>query len=353
MKSKTTGPTTQTTTSQRRRIVIREDCRHPEAESPPRVTPHSSQPQAALTTPKKPPRSPGRYLEGSGGGRRAAGQTEHHSHLIKGRPRRAVRPQATPPRSARRPASRPGPDAALPSAGPRAGALAPPPPAPPAPPLAARVPRERRGPPTRARRIPGRRGHAGGTRRAGGALGPRRPPGCDGPGRIGPDSRGSRVARQQPPAAARRPAAPGDPAALPRAPPSRASFPGAHLPTPRPQPCASAPARVPGPRIAATPSQLRSAAQPNCGPRPRGVRTNRWAVPHRRQVSIGQGGGGRCPQTGALRAASCRVSTPCGARADSLPALSSVSLSTLRPVEVPQVILPDEMKAFSLFLEAP
>uniref|UniRef100_A0A8C2MK66 Uncharacterized protein n=1 Tax=Cricetulus griseus TaxID=10029 RepID=A0A8C2MK66_CRIGR len=43
----------------------------------------------------------------------------------------------------------------------------------------------------------------------------------------------------------------------------------------------------------------------------------------RRQVSIGQGGGGRFPQTGALRAASCRVSSPCGALADSLPALCS------------------------------
>lgn len=42
-----------------------------------------------------------------------------------------------------------------------------------------------------------------------------------------------------------------------------------------------------GPRTRETPSQLRSAAQPNCGPRPRGVRTNRWAVPLGRWVSIG------------------------------------------------------------------
>ncbi|XP_051037838.1 collagen alpha-1(I) chain-like [Phodopus roborovskii] len=249
--------------------------------------------------------------------------SEHHSHLIKGRPCRAVRPQTTPPRSARRPASRPGRDAALPSAGPPARAPAPPPPAPPAPPLAARVPRERRGPPTRARRIPGRRGHAEDTRRAGGALGPRWPLSCDGPGRVGPDSRGSRAARQHPPAAA---ASRSGRSCRPSASPS---LQGLLLrrspPDSAPAACASAPARVPGPRIAATPSQLRSAAQPNCGPRPRGVRTNRWAVPQRRQVSIGQGGGGRFPQTGALRAASCRVSSPGGAPADSLPALSSSS----------------------------
>eukprot|EP00072_Mus_musculus_P074981 XP_017176744.1 PREDICTED: translation initiation factor IF-2 [Mus musculus] len=48
-----------------------------------------------------------------------------------------------------------------------------------------------------------------------------------------------------------------------------------------------------------------------------------WAVPHRRQVSIGQGSGGRFPQTEALKAVYCRVSSPCGVPADCLPALSS------------------------------
>lgn len=119
-------------------------------ESPLRVTPHSSQPQAALRKPKKASevsraaqseRKQARGREAlsistlqqvarpasgrKGAGRPSRQEAEHHRHLIKGRPRRAGRPQATPPRSARRPASRPGPDAALPSAGPPARAPAP------------------------------------------------------------------------------------------------------------------------------------------------------------------------------------------------------------------------------------
>lgn len=236
-------------------------------ESPLRVTPHSSQPQAALRKPQKASevskvaqserkQAPGRealgistlqQVAGPASGRKGGGGRSPLQ--IGGR----APPSTTATSSKAGPAApsgrRPRPRARR--AAPRAGwartprflpqALRPgPPPRPrprrPAPPLAARVPRERRGPPTRARRIPGRRGHAGDTRRAGGALRPGWPLSCDGPGRVGPDSRGSRAARQQPPAASRRPAARGDPAVLPRALPSRASFSGAHLPTRRPQP---------------------------------------------------------------------------------------------------------------------
>lgn len=99
-------------------------------------------------------------------------------------------------------------------------------------------------------------------------MGPRRPPGSGGPGL------GHRVSRA---ASRHSPARVPDPGPRGRSfGPLAETFPplGAHLLTPLPAACASVPARVPGPRIRKTRSQLRSAAQPNCGPRPRGVLTN-------------------------------------------------------------------------------
>lgn len=104
-------------------------------------------------------------------------------------------------------------------------------------------------------------------------MGPRRPPGSGGPGL------GHRVSR----ASSRH-----SPAGVPDPGPRGRSFSplaetfsplGTHLLTPLPAACASVPARVPGPRIRKTRSQLRSAAQPNCGPRPRGVLTNSGRCP--------------------------------------------------------------------------
>lgn len=167
----------------------------------------------------------------------------------------------------------------------------------------ARVLHEPQGLAPRASRIPGRRRRHSGELVEGraGTVGPRLPLGSGGPD-LG--RRVSRAASRHPPDGVPPPwAAEADPSVLPPGPCLPFISLGAHLPTQLPAACATASARVLGPRTRQTPSQLRSAEQPNCGPRPRGVRTNRWAVPHCRWVSIGQGGrGGRCPgQTVARR----------------------------------------------------
>nr|XP_034369826.1 translation initiation factor IF-2-like [Arvicanthis niloticus] len=261
-------------------------------------------------------------------------ETEHPSHLIKGQPRRAVRPQTTPPRSAHRPASRPGPDAALPSAGPWPG--------PPPRPRPRRLPRLSR---------PEFQENAGAPRpapaefRAAAAtpetLGGRAAPWSQG----GPSAATGRARsgltpeRAGPPDSTPRPR-PAGPRLGVILPPFREPFPPGPLSPELTSRLRARSLRFGSSSGSGAPDRsdsltaaLRSATELRAPPSRRP--DQQWAVPHRRQVSIGQGSGGRFPQTGALRAVSCRVSSPCRAPTDSLPALSSVFLSILRPVEVP------------------
>lgn len=177
-----------------------------------------------------------------------------------------------------------------------------------------------------------------------------------GPGRAGPDSRGSRAARQHPPAGSRRrrglgaiPSPLREP--LPPGPPSPAltsrlrarslrfsssSGSGASDRQRLPHSCAPQRNRTAGPALAAsrpTDGRCRTAARFPLD-RPAGGGSRRRAL-------SGQPPAGSPPLAG-LRQTACQ---PCllGSR------------STLRPAEVPRVILPDEGKAFSLslFLKAP
>lgn len=282
-------------------------------------------------------------------GRRSERRPPHHRRAPRRRQGRKPRPRAvgaSTPRAGAAPTLRfrrpPGPR---------------PSPPPPAPPLASRSSTRTPGPRAPRQQNSGPRspplGEGGG--RPGRSCGAEAAPRLRWAG-SGPPSEQGRS--RHPPAGVPPPwAAEADPSVLPLG----LSLPlislGAHLPTQLPAACATASARVLGPRTRQTPSQLRSAAQPNCGPRPRGVRTNRWAVPHCRWVSIGQGGrGGRCPgQTVARRNSpllGLLLSLSGRKLSEALLFLVSTGAhlcSPLSPLQVLPIILPGERKAFSLF----